>query len=56
MKKHQGSEANLVSRIKQAVSADRLPSGIMQAKPLDSTEDFFVRARSYDIVNEKRPE
>ena len=56
MKKHQGSEASLVSRIKQAVSADRLPSGVLQAKPLDSTEDFFVRARSYDIVNEKRPE
>ena len=61
MKKTQGAGGNqgeLISKIKQAVSADRVPGELLkqQAKPLDSTEDFFARARKYDSVNEKRPE
>jgi serine/threonine-protein phosphatase 2B catalytic subunit len=65
MKKYRAvrEEADFLAKMRRSVSADRVPADLIKQAPtpLDGSkayaaEDLFARAKSFDVVNEKRPQ
>ena len=65
MKKYRAvrDESEFLMKMKRSVSADKVPAELLKQAPapldgskLYAAEDLFARARSFDVVNEKRPQ